>query len=228
MITLTTDQARLLRVALGLPSILVPAAGYLLMSSSSGLRAALVTSALAVPAATYLITVRSAIGSLYFGLGIFIFSVLPWLVVATDQSGTDTGGGFFIAGGSATALVLAISAAAVDRVLRSGEARDEHAEISPPAKRTIAPTRTAPPSASLRNDGEALASFVLGILGLIALPVLLSVPAVILGRRSMRRLMMTERHRARGAELARAGAVMGWIGTIYGLPLLAALVVVLT
>jgi type II secretory pathway pseudopilin PulG len=69
-------------------------------------------------------------------------------------------------------------------------------------------------------SGEAIASFVLGILSISVLPVLTPLPAVILGHLAKRRI---ERSRGtlRGAGMAQAGLITGYIGA--GLAVIAVL-----
>lgn len=230
MQTLTPRRNTLIRVALGTLSLLVPAAGYFVtLQRPPGIGTFLMVLFLVSPATIYMVSVRSLRGSIYFGLAILLLSVLPWLAAALDNSITDTGGGLAIAGGSATAFVLAISAAAVDRTLRRGEAETNYRSKNAPAERarSLGHTIAADSRKQSSRDGEAVASFVLGILGIILLPVLLSAPAIVLGNRSIHRVGSGNQG-VEGTDIARAGVVMGWIGLVYGLPLLATLFWALT
>ena len=83
------------------------------------------------------------------------------------------------------------------------------------------PTEAAPPpSLAGRTNGKAIASLVLGIVGLTGLPFVCSILAVIFGRSARREIATTGEG---GEGLATAGVVLGWIGII--LVLLAVLVV---
>lgn len=230
MQTLTPRQSTLIRVALGTLSLLIPAAGYLAtIQRPLGTGTVLMVLLLVSPAIIYLVAIRSLRGTTYFGLAILVLSLLPWLAAALDNSTTDTGGGLAIAGGAATALVLAISGAAVDRTLRRGEAETSYPNKDPLPERVRSSGHTLTPDSRKQSshDGEAVASFVLGILGIILLPVFLSAPAIVLGKRSIHRVASGNQF-VKGTDIARAGIVMGWIGLIYGLPLLATLFWALT
>lgn len=66
----------------------------------------------------------------------------------------------------------------------------------------VAPTAT---------EGSAITALVLGILGVILCPLILSVPAIIVGRSAQRKI---EADPALGGEgMAKAGVVLGWVGT---------------
>jgi apolipoprotein N-acyltransferase len=65
-----------------------------------------------------------------------------------------------------------------------------------------------------RIEGTAVAALVLGIFGLISCPVVLSIPALIVGNQALSKI----RHDAslQGEGLARAGVILGWIGVGLG------------
>lgn len=58
-------------------------------------------------------------------------------------------------------------------------------------------------------DGNAVASLILGILGLTVIPFICSILAVILGRAS---IGGAYEHGERGSTMATAGVILGWIG----------------
>jgi hypothetical protein len=60
------------------------------------------------------------------------------------------------------------------------------------------------------NDGRAVASLVLGIVGLVICPVVPSVIAIVVGNEARARL--ADEPETAGASLARAGVILGWIG----------------
>lgn len=71
-----------------------------------------------------------------------------------------------------------------------------------------------------RTDRKAIASLVLGILGLLVLPVLFSVLAIVFGALSVR---ATHRNRALGGRgMAIAGLVLGIVGLLLGVLILGA------
>lgn len=61
-----------------------------------------------------------------------------------------------------------------------------------------------------RTESGAIVSLVLGILGIIACPLVLSIPAVIVGNRA--RATIRENPELEGDPMARAGVILGWIG----------------
>ncbi|MDQ4018676.1 MAG: DUF4190 domain-containing protein [Actinomycetota bacterium] len=61
-----------------------------------------------------------------------------------------------------------------------------------------------------RTSGAAIASLVLGILGLFAIPLITSLAAIVLGRRAQREI--AESPGLSGEGLAKAGVILGWIG----------------
>ncbi|MGH9199553.1 MAG: DUF4190 domain-containing protein, partial [Acidimicrobiia bacterium] len=70
------------------------------------------------------------------------------------------------------------------------------------------------------NDGQATAALILGLLGIVLCPLILSIPAIILGRQSQRRIEMSAGALS-GLGLAKAGWILGIIGTAVGaIPLL--------
>jgi hypothetical protein len=66
------------------------------------------------------------------------------------------------------------------------------------------------PRAAGRTEGGAVASLVLGILGIIACPLVLSIPAVIVGTQA--RAKIRQDPSLEGEGMARAGVILGWIG----------------
>lgn len=65
-----------------------------------------------------------------------------------------------------------------------------------------------------QTNGKAIASLVCGIGGLVLLPVVLSVLALVFGYRARRE--MRERPGDGGWGLATAGVVLGWVGVVWG------------
>jgi predicted acyltransferase len=65
-----------------------------------------------------------------------------------------------------------------------------------------------------QTNGRAIASLVCGIGGLVLLPVVLSVLALVFGYQARRELR--ERPGEGGGGLATAGVVLGWIGVVWG------------
>ena len=65
------------------------------------------------------------------------------------------------------------------------------------------------------TNGKAIASLVCGIAGLLVLPVVLSVVALVLGYGARREIK--ERPGQSGDGQATAGIVLGWIGVAWGL-----------
>ncbi len=69
-------------------------------------------------------------------------------------------------------------------------------------------------AAPRRTDGQAIASLILGIVGLIMCPLIPSIIAVIVGNQAKTRLAMDPS--LQGEELARVGVILGWIGIALG------------
>jgi len=65
-------------------------------------------------------------------------------------------------------------------------------------------------AAAGRTEGSAVAALVLGILGIMACPLILSIPAVIVGNQA--RAKIRQDPTLEGEPLARAGIILGWIG----------------
>jgi len=68
-----------------------------------------------------------------------------------------------------------------------------------------------PVAGGRRTEGTAVASLILGILGLIACPLILSIPAIVLGNQAQDRIRQNPTT-LDGEGMARAGMIMGWIG----------------
>jgi Domain of unknown function (DUF4190) len=78
-----------------------------------------------------------------------------------------------------------------------------------------APWGPAPPT-----NGKATTSLVLGICGIVLCPFVLSIPALVLGYQARREIDRS--HGATGGRgLAVAGIVLGWIGLVFGLLIIA-------
>ncbi|MGH2758288.1 MAG: DUF4190 domain-containing protein [Actinomycetota bacterium] len=65
-------------------------------------------------------------------------------------------------------------------------------------------------AATTRTEGTAVAALVLGILGITTCPLILSIPAVIVG--SQARAKIRSDPVLDGESLARAGVILGWVG----------------
>lgn len=73
------------------------------------------------------------------------------------------------------------------------------------------PTYAPPPPS--RTDGGAITALVLGILGVVFCPIVLSVPAIFVGRSAQSRIEASGGTLG-GLEMAKAGWILGIIGTI--------------
>lgn len=175
------------------------------------------------PGAIYLLGVRSAKGVLYFGPPIVFLVSLTALVGAFAGPYEALGVGLTIIGNGLTALIVAICAAAVDRVLLSKT--NDVAIVASGYPSSAGQTETAPPLQSYASattgqasDKRAIASLTLGIAGVVFLPIVLSIPAIVVGKSALRRIALSDGELA-GSELARSGIVMGWVGVILGVPI---------
>jgi hypothetical protein len=65
-----------------------------------------------------------------------------------------------------------------------------------------------------RSDSQAIASLILGIVGITMCPFVPSIIAVIIGNQAKQRIEMDPT--LQGAELARVGVILGWIGIAIG------------
>ncbi len=72
-------------------------------------------------------------------------------------------------------------------------------------------------------NSRAIVSLVLGIAGIVFVPVLLSIPALVVGYRARREIDASNGMQT-GRGLAIAGIVCGWIGVAFGLLLVAGIV----
>ena len=80
-----------------------------------------------------------------------------------------------------------------------------------PGARAQVPVPSAPPPGGRKTSGNATASLVLGIVGLIICPLICSVLAIVYGRRARRDIDASSGSLA-GRGNATAGIVLGWIG----------------
>lgn len=77
------------------------------------------------------------------------------------------------------------------------------------------PRAVAQPSATpRRTESNAIASLILGILGIITCPVILSIPAIILGNQAQQKIRQDPS--LEGEGMARAGLILGWVGVGLG------------
>lgn len=65
-----------------------------------------------------------------------------------------------------------------------------------------------------RTEGTAVTALVLGILGIIACPLLLSIPAIILGNQAKSKIRSDPS--LDGEGMANAGVILGWVGVGIG------------
>ena len=90
---------------------------------------------------------------------------------------------------------------------------DERPESAPPAAQPVA----APPivdraaASAGRTNGKAIASLILGIVGVTGIPFVASVIAIILGYMARREIAETGED---GRGLAIAGIILGWVGVV--------------
>lgn len=75
------------------------------------------------------------------------------------------------------------------------------------------------------TEGSAITAIVLGIAGIIVLPLILSIPAIIVGKNAQKKIDASGGTLG-GTELAKAAVVCGWIGTAIGLLFVVALIVI--
>jgi hypothetical protein len=72
-----------------------------------------------------------------------------------------------------------------------------------------------------RTDGQAIAALVLGILGIVVCPIVLSIIAIVIGRQSMKRIEASG-GMLEGHQMAKAGWILGIVGLIlWGLAIVA-------
>jgi len=64
-----------------------------------------------------------------------------------------------------------------------------------------------------RMEGTAVAALILGIFGVITCPLVLSVPALIVGNQALSKIRQDPT--LQGEGLARAGVILGWVGTAF-------------
>jgi hypothetical protein len=82
---------------------------------------------------------------------------------------------------------------------------------------------TFTPRTVRRTEGSAVAALVLGVLGIVACPLVLSIPAVIVGTQAKAKIAADPT--LDGEPLARVGVILGWVGI--GLAALGILIFVL-
>lgn len=83
------------------------------------------------------------------------------------------------------------------------------------------PKPQVPQEPQAAPDGNAVASLILGILGITVIPLIASILAVILGRASTGDAY---KRGERGSTMARAGVILGWIGVAVPVVLVVVLV----
>lgn len=74
------------------------------------------------------------------------------------------------------------------------------------------------------TESSAIVSLVLGIAGIFVIPLILSIPAIIVGKSAQRKIEASGGTLG-GAELAKAGIITGWIGVVLGVLGLLAIIV---
>jgi len=82
-------------------------------------------------------------------------------------------------------------------------------EVIPMSNIITEPKPQAPQEPQAAPDGNAVASLILGILGITVVPLICSILAVILGRAS---IGDAHKRGEGGSGMARAGVILGWIG----------------
>lgn len=80
------------------------------------------------------------------------------------------------------------------------------------------------PEGTRTTESSAIVALVLGIAGLFVLPLIFSIPAIIVGKNAQRKIDASGGTLG-GAELAKAGVICGWIGTGLALLGLVALII---
>ena len=85
---------------------------------------------------------------------------------------------------------------------------------------TWPPPHQAPWGPSPPTNGKATTSLVLGICGILLCPLVLSVPALVLGYQARREIDQAP-GASGGRGMAVAGIVLGWIGLVLGLLIIA-------
>ena len=86
------------------------------------------------------------------------------------------------------------------------------------------PTGAAPTTAAYRQtEGLAVASLVLGLAGLFVCPVICSIIAVVVGYQARRKLR--DDPTLDGEGLAKAGIILGWVGTALGIVVIVGIIV---
>ena len=83
----------------------------------------------------------------------------------------------------------------------------------------------APPPESGPTNGSAVASLVLGIVGLTGFPVIPSILALVFGYRGRREITQAAGMQS-GLGLAKAGIVLGWIGVVLAVLVILLVIVV--
>ena len=85
---------------------------------------------------------------------------------------------------------------------------DERPGNAPPTARPLAERTT---TSAGRTNGKAIASLVLGIIGVTGIPFVASIIAIILGYIARREIA---EHGEEGRGLATAGIILGWVGVV--------------
>ena len=75
------------------------------------------------------------------------------------------------------------------------------------------------------TEGSAITALVLGIAGIFVLPLILSIPAIVVGKKAQSKIEASGGTLG-GAELAKAGVICGWIGTGLGILFLVGIIVI--
>ncbi|MBI5104685.1 MAG: DUF4190 domain-containing protein [Solirubrobacterales bacterium] len=96
-----------------------------------------------------------------------------------------------------------------------GPQTPEPGQQQPPQQEAWQPPVAPPGAAPGRTPGEATGAMILGILGVIFCPLVLSVPAIVLGTRA-RREIDGAGGTLGGRGQAVTGIVLGWVGTGFG------------
>jgi uncharacterized membrane protein len=78
----------------------------------------------------------------------------------------------------------------------------------------------------VRTEGFAIASLASGIAGFFIVPIVGSILAIVFGNMARKRIAADPQ--LQGAEMARAGTIIGWIGAIFGILFVLFLIIVVS
>lgn len=102
----------------------------------------------------------------------------------------------------------------------------ELSDAAPACPKCGHPRAVAAAPTARRTEGNAIASLILGILGLVACWGVLSIPAIILGNQAMAKIR--EDPTLEGEGMARAGIITGWVGVAVAAVIIAVVIFSIT